>query len=72
MEDLAELRSESNDNRFQDSHKEEATARVYSDKNDREALKSKLEMCIRPLKPVLHSKQIVNVQMAPLEHHWSM
>ena len=61
MEDLAELRSESNDNRFQDSHKEEATVRVYRDKNDREALKSKLEMCIHPLKPELHSKQIVNV-----------
>ena len=55
------MRSESNDNRFQDSHKEEATARVYRDKNDREALKSKLEMCIHPLKPELHSKQIVNV-----------
>ena len=51
MEDLAELRSESNDNGFQDSHKEEGTARVYRDKNDREAHKSKLEMCIHPLKP---------------------
>ena len=77
MEDLAELRSESNDNRFQDSHKEEATARVYRDKNDREALKSKLEMCIHPLKPELHSKQIgkwhpwsITGQCRPGSQHW--
>ena len=77
MEDLAELRSESNDNRFQDSHKEEATARVYRDKNDREALKSKLEMCIHPLKPELHSKQIgkwhtwsITGQCRPASQHW--
>ncbi len=61
MEDLAELRGESDEYRFQDSHKEEAASRISSDKKDREALKRKLEMCIHPLKPELHPEQLVNV-----------
>lgn len=61
MEDLAELRGESGDNKFQDYHKEEATARITSDKKDREVLKSKVEICIHPLKPELHPEQLVNV-----------
>lgn len=61
MEDLAELRGESDENRFQDRHKEEAASRISSDKKDREALKRKLEMCIHPLKPELHPEQLVNV-----------
>ncbi len=50
MEDLAELRGESDEYRFQDSHKEEAASRISSDKKDREALK-----------PELHPEQLVNV-----------
>ena len=57
MEDLAELRADSDDSSFQDHHKEESTARMVSDKKDREALKSKLEVCIHPLNP----EQLVNV-----------
>ena len=80
MEDLAELRGESSNNRFQDTHKEEATARVHKDDHDWEALKSKLEMCIHPLEPAVHPKQIVNVtkchprsitgQCRPSTQHW--
>ncbi len=54
MEDLAELRGESDEYRFQDSHKEEAASRISSDKKDTEAFKRKLEMCIHPLKPELY------------------
>lgn len=61
VEDLAELRGESGDNKFQDYYKEEATARIASDKKDREVFKSKVEICIHPLKPELHSEQLVNV-----------
>lgn len=61
MEDLVELRGESDDNRFQDSHKEEASARISRDVKDRESLKSQLEMCIHPLKPEVHPDQLVNV-----------
>ena len=71
MEDLAELRGKSNDSRFQDSHKEE-TARVHKDEHDREALKRKLEICIHPLNPEMHPKQIVNVANGTLEYHRSM
>ena len=62
MEDLAELRGESDDNRFQDHHKEEAAARTDNDKKDREALKRKLEMCIHPLEPETHPEKLVNVE----------
>ncbi len=61
MEDLAELRGESDEYSIKDSHKEEAASRISSDKKDREALKRKLEMCIHPLKPELHPEQLVNV-----------
>ena len=61
MEDLAALRDESNECRFQVSHKEEAHARIESDKIDREALKSKLDLCIHPLKPDVHPTKLVNV-----------
>ena len=61
MEDLAELRADSDDNRFQDHHKEESTARMVSDKKDRKGLKSKLEVCIQPLNPEVHPEQLVNV-----------
>ena len=62
MEDLAELRGESDDNRFQDHHKEEAAARIDNDKKDSEALKRKLEMCIHPLEPETHPEKLVNVE----------
>ena len=61
MEDLAELRADSDDNRLQDHHKLKSTARMVSDKKDREALKSKLEVCIHPLNPEVHPEQLVNV-----------
>ena len=64
MEDLTELRADSDDNRFQDHHKEESTARMVSDKKDREALKSKLEVCIHPLNPEVHPEQLVNMAIA--------
>ena len=35
---------------------------MVSDKKDREALKSKLEMCIHPLNPEVHPEQLVNVE----------
>jgi hypothetical protein len=44
-----------------DSRTPTKTARMSSDKKDREALKTKLEMCIHPLKPEDHPEQIVNV-----------
>ena len=61
MEDLTALRGESDDCRFQISHKEEANARIESDKNDRETLKNKLDLCIHPLKPEIHPPKLVNV-----------
>ena len=61
MENLAELRGESDDSRFQDIHKEEGSARIASDEKDRETLKSRLETCIHPLKPETHPEQVVNV-----------
>lgn len=61
VEDLAALRGESDECRFQISHKEEANGRRESDKNDREALKNKLDLCIHPLKPEVHPPKLVNV-----------
>ena len=61
LEDLAALQDKSNECRFQVSHKEEAHARIESDKIDREALKSKLDLCIHPLKPNVHPTKLVNV-----------
>ena len=66
-EDLAELRADSDDNRFQDHHKEESTARMISDKKDKEALKNKLEVCIHPLNPEVHPEQSVNVANGTIE-----
>ena len=57
MEDLAELRGDSDDSRFQDTHKEEATARIESDKKDRDGLKCKMQICIHPLKTETHPHQ---------------
>ena len=61
MENLEELRGESDDSRFQESHKEEGSARIANDKKDRESLKSRLGMCIHPVKPETHPEQVVNV-----------
>ena len=61
VEDLAALRGESDENRFQTSHKEEANARIESDKKDREELKCKLDLCIHPLMPEIHPPKLVNV-----------
>ena len=60
-EDLAELRGDTDDTRYQDRHKEEAPARIGHDRKDREGLKKKLEMCIHPLKPEVHPDKLVNV-----------
>ena len=35
--------------------------RIASNKKDKEVLKSKIEICIHPLKPESHPKQLVNV-----------
>ena len=61
MENLAELRGESDDSRFQHSHKEQGSVRIANDNKDRESLKSRLGMCIHPLKPESHPEQVVNV-----------
>ena len=61
VEDIAALRGESDENRFQTSHKEEANARIESDKKDREELKCKLDLCIHPLMPEIHPPKLVNV-----------
>ena len=39
----------------------QSTARMVSDKKDREALKIKLAVCIHPLNPEVHPEQLVNV-----------
>ena len=60
MQDLAELRGATHAN-IQNSHKEESGARIESDKKDRDELKRQLDMCIHPLKPDDHPKEIVNI-----------
>ena len=72
MEDLAELRADSDDNRFQDHHKEESTAQMVSDKKDREALKSKLS-CVFILSIQRYIQSNWSMwQMELLEHQKSM
>ncbi len=61
MEDLANMRGKINDDKYQNTHKEEATARKVSDKKDRDGLVKKMETCINPLDPDSHPEQIVNV-----------
>ena len=45
----------------QNVHKEEAQARISSDRKDREGIQHKLEMSINPLDPVSHPESIVNI-----------
>ena len=40
--------------KVQMSHKEESLSRMKNDKQDRAALRQKLDMCINPLKPEEH------------------
>ncbi|KAL8595804.1 hypothetical protein ACOMHN_012222 [Nucella lapillus] len=61
MVDLAEIRGDTDDDRFQTTHKEESPARMESDKKDREGVRKKIVMCIHPLDPDVHPKQLVNV-----------
>ena len=61
MEGLAHMRGESGDDKYQDTHKEEARARIESDKKDRDGLRKKLDTCINPLNPEIHPDPIVNV-----------
>ena len=54
----------------QNSHKEEAAARIASDAKDRQGLKEKLATCIDPLSPQDHPDNIVNIvtgKIAPPE-----
>ena len=57
----ARLRGESDENKAQNDHKEEANARIEIDNKDREVLKNQLELCIHPMKPELHPENLVNV-----------
>ena len=61
MEDLAELRGESDENKAQTSCKEEGVTRIENDKKDREALKNQLDMCIHPMKPEDHPENLMNI-----------
>ncbi|KAL8577294.1 hypothetical protein ACOMHN_062803 [Nucella lapillus] len=61
MVDLAEIRGDTDDDRFQTIHKEESPARMESDKKDREGVRKKIVMCIHPLDPDVHPEQLVNV-----------
>ncbi|KAL8568389.1 hypothetical protein ACOMHN_066414 [Nucella lapillus] len=61
MVDLAEIRGDTDDDRFQTTHKEESPARMESDKKDREGVRKKIVMCIHPLDPDVHPEQLVNV-----------
>ena len=61
MENLAELRGQSDEDRYQSSHKEEAAACIQHDRKDRDGLKKKVDMCIHPLNPDVHPEQLVNV-----------
>ena len=61
MQNLAELRGKSDENKAQNSHKEEANSRIENDKKDRETLKNQLQLCIHPMKPEVHPENLVNV-----------
>ncbi|KAL8583211.1 hypothetical protein ACOMHN_053724 [Nucella lapillus] len=61
MVELAEIRSDTDDDRFQTTHKEESPARMESDKKDREGVRKKIVMCIHPLDPDVYPEQLVNV-----------
>jgi hypothetical protein len=45
----------------QNIHKEEAQARISSDRNDRNGIRHKLEMSINPHDPASHPEGIVNI-----------
>lgn len=61
MIELDEMRGDTDDNRFQKSHKEESTSRIENDKKDRNEIRKKVSMCIHPLDPNIHPDQLVNV-----------
>ena len=57
MENLAALRDDSDESKFLTCHKEVVSARIENDKNDREAIKSKLDLCIHFQKPDDHPQK---------------
>ena len=60
MEDLAELRGESDKIKPKRATKRQVT-RIENDKKDREALKNQLDMCIHPMKPEDHPENLMNI-----------
>ena len=54
MKNLAALQDDSDESKFLTSHKEVASTHIENDKNDREAIKSKLDLCIHLQKPDDH------------------
>ena len=66
MVELAEMRGDGDDDRFQKTHKEESFARMKSDKKDRQGIRKKIATCIHPLDPDVHPEQLVNVASGSL------
>ncbi len=57
--DMASLRDR--DDTSQEFHKEEGTARIKNDAEDRKGIRNKLSQCINPLDPTQHPDGIVNI-----------